>query len=538
MKKNLPKWIFKQTTLIGLLFLFVGLLNGYGQILDGDYCPPAGDPNDEYNGAQHEIIDLAASATCEVSEVWAKLSYSQSPVIDSTDYSIFMGITHGNAGQSNFRLYYNIDCDSTSGQLLAEENLGDGLPIVDVGGAEIMINLTTNNNPSVDIYKWNGSSFEIVISIGAAAAIGNSDGCNLGNQGDGLFIELQIPVLDIFDPCDPNGCGAIELTNIITNAGGSPNSNHCQSIDLEIPIDINEPPTAEIEPVPDCVFEGILVCLDGTPSFDPDGDELEYAWDLSFDGSNFNPEVTGIAQLCVDTFSPGWHKVALSVTDAFACCDTTNTNFVEFFIHSGDGFAFDVKNTSVECGADVDLDTLITTAVAGDTSYYYNYADALAGNNNLTSSLLQNLEENVTIYVRNDDNGPGGTGCFLIDTIDISVGICCLLEVTCPTDWDTTVNCPADIPSVASNELELEALGFIIPDTYCGTLNIDVVTDPDPDCEGTVTRTYTISDDVSSVECVREFTIDMPLPTEPTDTDETVNCYTDIQLPTPATPVD
>ena len=55
-----------------------------------------------------------------------------------------------------------------------------------------------------------------------------------------------------------------------------------------------------------------------------------------------------------------------------------------------------------------------------------------------------------------------------------------------------------------------------------------------PLCEGDLTYTWTYEDCTgATVEYVHTVTIDIPAPTAPAGTSETVNCYADISLPTP-----
>ena len=123
-------------------------------------------------------------------------------------------------------------------------------------------------------------------------------------------------------------------------------------------------------------------------------------------------------------------------------------------------------------------------------------------------------------------------------TLTLKVINCCHLDVTCPNDWDKTIECSGDIPPAATTEAALEALGFKIPDTYCGTLHISSVDNPAtyPTCEGTVTRTYTISDDNNnSQQCSRVFTINRSTkPAEvggPVDISSTIECEDDAIAP-------
>ena len=75
----------------------------------------------------------------------------------------------------------------------------------------------------------------------------------------------------------------------------------------------------------------------------------------------------------------------------------------------------------------------------------------------------------------------------------------CTLDISCPADpFEITVQCVDDIPSPATTELELEALGFTI-NNYCGVLKISSNDISDGNtCPETINRTYTILDDLNA----------------------------------------
>ena len=112
-----------------------------------------------------------------------------------------------------------------------------------------------------------------------------------------------------------------------------------------------------------------------------------------------------------------------------------------------------------------------------------------------------------------------GNGCSDSATDDIFVNpICCELIVTCPPVDLGTIACGDPIPPAAMNEAEFEALGGDISDdpAPCGTLvimHMDVYMPPADICGGrTMTRTYTLMDDNTTIMCTQMLTISAPAP--------------------------
>ena len=180
----------------------------------------------------------------------------------------------------------------------------------------------------------------------------------------------------------------------------------------------------------------------------------------------------------------------------------------------------------IECSTDIDKLIAKNTPIATD---------------NCTSP------GDVTVKKETDDSIPDGSAGYTrvlkfsatdecgnqnntLYTLTLKVINCCHLDVTCPNDWDKTIECSGDIPPAATTEAALEALGFKIPDTYCGDLVISHKDLSDNQtCPETIIRTYTIKDDKNKpVTCSQTITVDdTKAPTFTTPADTTIFAGTD-----------
>ncbi|MEM9821306.1 MAG: T9SS type A sorting domain-containing protein [Bacteroidota bacterium] len=115
--------------------------------------------------------------------------------------------------------------------------------------------------------------------------------------------------------------------------------------------------------------------------------------------------------------------------------------------------------------------------------------------------------------------------------------VCCMLEVMCPPTDLGTISCNDAIPAPATDEASFEALGGLIADDpgFCGTLMISSSDEfaPATDiCNGrTLTRTYTISDDKTTIMCVQTLSITAPnAPMITCPADQNLECTDDTSV--------
>jgi len=101
---------------ISMLFLLMLNISAFSQIcIDGNYCPnlAGGDPpgncdepavTDEWGGVPG-YSNASASSSCEFAELYA--------VVDNGNLNF--GVVKGNEGAAHFFIYFDTDCDPTTG---------------------------------------------------------------------------------------------------------------------------------------------------------------------------------------------------------------------------------------------------------------------------------------------------------------------------------------------------------------------------------------------------------------------------------------
>lgn len=98
---------------------------------------------------------------------------------------------------------------------------------------------------------------------------------------------------------------------------------------LLLSFDSNDPPSAVIGDIPATIDHGESVLLDGSNSTDPDGDELEYLWNITGGGYSGQGGLYSSERTFMFTFpEPGTYTVKLRVTDPRGKFDT-ETHIIE-----------------------------------------------------------------------------------------------------------------------------------------------------------------------------------------------------------------
>ncbi len=191
--------------------------------------------------------------------------------------------------------------------------------------------------------------------------IGSDNGVNDPPDAVGQTLSLQY---------DDPGTFSVTLTVV---EGGTNRSGQA-TVTTTI---LNRPPVAEFTVAPDAGPAPLLVTLDASDSFDPEGDTpLNYTWDFDYDGQNFAPDLGPTAQPQIErSFAEGSWTVALRVTDSMG----NNSTLVTHTIDSGNRApqaVFEATPSSGTAPLTVVFDATDSSDPDGDTlSYSWNFGD-------------------------------------------------------------------------------------------------------------------------------------------------------------------
>jgi len=150
-----------------------------------------------------------------------------------------------------------------------------------------------------------------------------------------------------------------------------------------------------------------------------------------------------------------------------------------------------VETASTICAADGSGYTLKLN-VSGDAPYIATGTGApgtWSGNEWTSGNIPAGTNYNVDIQDKN--------ACNTLTVSDVAP-ICCVFEVVAPTFSPSTITCYDQLPTAASlTKAEFEALGNgngTIGNIPCGIIEITAANSADPDCNGSVIRTYTVTE--------------------------------------------
>ncbi len=341
-----------RTIITCLAIMFISILQSQDICFDGNYCPFPGDgtapadptPNtcgtggtDEYGNAEFIFdpgTDIGAGGTCDILTLFVSFE---------DDGNVYLSFIQANQGQACYSFYFNTDCDATTG--FQDDLLDPNDPVqINGGGADLRFLVCVQQDNVLDpvVETWDGTMFvpNGVNSIQGLAGL--TDGCGGSNEA---FVETQIPLNDLFDPCDPMiNCGELQLTTFLTFAGGSFNAQQCdvtvETIQTEVPAEV----VASL-----AIVE--RVCPNTDVTFDASattgGPNLTYEWD--FDGD-------GVIDLTTNTPDPtfnfpmtGMFDVTVIVTDPESMCTGMDSATITLEV---------CEPTDSTCGCDIICDAV------------------------------------------------------------------------------------------------------------------------------------------------------------------------------------
>jgi len=190
---------------------------------------------------------------------------------------------------------------------------------------------------------------------------------------------------------------------------------------LAEPFVLNHPPVADANG-PYTADEGQTMPLDGSGSYDPDGDALMYRWDLDNDGTydtSYSADPTYIYD-CIDDYSG---TVCLEVTDGYLTnvdCTTVMVNNVAPTVSIDN--SLDLESQCFEVGEDIDFIGSFTDPGVDDThtiSWDFGDLNSSTVSLSVTHSYMQ-PGNYVLILTITDNNGDSG-----LAAVDI-----CIIEIT------------------------------------------------------------------------------------------------------------
>jgi large repetitive protein len=228
---------------------------------------------------------------------------------------------------------------------------------------------------------------------------------------------------------------------------------------------------------------------------------------VEVNGNCSNNPTIGTGEVSTNGIHTGTVNVPFGATEIrFYVCRSTgggNPNICNLSVCSIDLSA--TTTTPISCvdatdGTITAVGLLQSTIPGTGLTYSLTLNGAPVGTPN-TTGLFTGLAAGTYVVTVNDGNGCVSAAQVAVGS---SIAPCCQLTVQCPSDITTAFSCTNPIPPAAMNEAEFEALGADIGNSPCGTLSITSMTSTLNNCSSTlVTRTYTISDDATSTNCVQ-----------------------------------
>jgi|GEM_PF-6214955 len=498
MKKFLPKSILTRTLLLGLVFLFYGSIQSFGQIdIRNDYCGTDYYSCTSENFTVHRIYLINANTGEElaISNQTCIVGYD----VDTVSLGIeFTSNQNGDIYQA--RLFADLFIDGNEYQ---SDGNGGIEPAPDASG---FVNIFLGTVPGKD-NNYDGTG----ITIGTTTY-------GVLTLEDVLTFEWhcgeEVSISDFFTAWAVNN-GKDYSVNYDCSSFNKSQCEFNSEIYIEAPLSVgfdSEPCQVGSE----TNVQFISQVYNGTAPY-------TYSWIFKENGIEVETSTVENPTFVFDGTEP--YTAELIVTDATSI--TNNPALVQTITPPDELSIQSIDGDVISC--DNNNDTITVNAAGGTGALKYSLDDGTPQDENyfvVTSS------GTYTVAVTDENN------CTTSSSIIIGDEVCCTLDIDCPSQLNYTVSCPSEIPPAATDEAGLLALGFNIVD-YCGTLHVQPTTDDIPNCEGVVNRIYTITDDNNNtLQCTLVYTIDYSggLTNLPADDGTTVSCPADAVDPgTPGT---
>lgn len=190
--------------------------------------------------------------------------------------------------------------------------------------------------------------------------------------------------------------GSFLVTLTVTDAGGATDSDNC----VITAIDSNQPPVADANG-PYFVDEGTPLGLDGSGSYDPDNDTLNYRWDLDNDGvwdTVFSPN-PAYSHTWLDD---GTYNIVIQVRDTHNETDTDSASVIVLDLAPAAGFSWSPEPQDE--GSPVQFKDASTSYPDGIVSWSWEFGDGgSSSSKDPTRPYSDNGVYNVKLTVEDDD---------------------------------------------------------------------------------------------------------------------------------------
>ncbi|MFV9484426.1 PKD domain-containing protein, partial [Christiangramia sp. ASW11-125] len=482
-KKTTGLTLAKSLILAFLAIFLFSADSAYAQVFtpDGDFSAS------EYAGGQVRDVDLNATGTCNVKQVYSIVKS------DIEGPYLLLGFYNGNAGQATFRYY--IDTDPTL-DLVSETFKGESYSFP---GADVVLQVNASGN-TASVFKYNGTSLVNYTGSGIIAAVGDYD------PADDKFIEIKIPLSgdgSIIDVCDLAEGFNINLGSYISFAGKSITANVCNYESFDIDIAVNG-------------------SIDGSSSYCSTQNSTVLTLSGNYGAIVKWQKNEGLGWTDIANTSNIYTATDVAVTTSYRAIIVNNTcpgNEVE----TGTATITINEAPTAEAGQNMEL-TCTTTSVTLNGSGDSNNTDAdlsyaWTGPEGFTSSEAMpgvSVVGTYTLTVTDNDNG-----CFVTDSVEVTQDITAPtaeagenMELTCATT-SVTLN--------GSGNSTNDDADLSYAWTGPGEFSSDMAT-PSVTVEGTYTLTVTDNDNGCFATDTVEVTKDANVPTASIDGNDELNC--------------
>ncbi|MDH3650754.1 MAG: hypothetical protein OEQ53_13805, partial [Saprospiraceae bacterium] len=364
-------------------------------------------------------------------------------------------------------------------------------------------NIAYNESPASDLDTLVDKSAQqifVTFTWGAAGSVILSWGGHIGSRLDWGFDSDGVP----------NSAGGVS---------GSP--YHMRLIDWESPTvtltnlgnQDRSLSAAAVITAPDCGIEGVdTVCENSTNTYAAlSTDGTAYAWTLADNNTGAMIEGPNSNQT-VDVSSgtgPGTFRLVLAVTKTVNDVDLTTTCDTIINVLAGPDAGED--GTATACNSIGAGSTIadLPAALGGVPNGGGSWSDDEATGVDLSDPTMVNFN-GVAPGTYDFSYVVLGTPPCDNDTavVAVTVEICCDLVVVCP-DQPADLTCNETMPACVNDVTGFEALGGSVSGA-CGPVTVEC-NDNGVVCDGQVVRTLTISDGISSMECVLTYNFTKPI---------------------------